>query len=335
MASMPFIQFLTMEELWHLIKDFLFGKFNRQLLVFLFFLALSGAFWLLLALNETSEMEFRIPVKLIGVPDKVVITDGIDDTATVTIRDKGFTLFAYYYGNRLHPVRFKFLTYANSKTGHGQIPLSEVQKQIYLQLYGSSKISSLKVDRLDFYFNNGLSAMRTVKLDCEIHSSESYYLARYQFKPDKIKIYASQHLLDSISYLSTERIVFENFNDTVVRNVRLKPIRGVKMIPQSVRVVLYPDILTEYSIDVPVKPVNMPADKILRTFPGRIPVRFVVGASLVRSVRAEDFMIVADYDDIMRHPSDSKCNLYLKAAPHNISHVRLDINKVDYLIEQK
>lgn len=150
----------------------------------------------------------------------MVITDGIDDTATVTIRDKGFTLFAYSYGNRLHPVRFKFPTYANSKTGRGQIPLSEVQKQIYLQLYGSSKISSLKVDRLDFYFNNGLSAMRTVKLDCEILSSESYYLARYRFKPDKIKIYASQHLLDSISYLSTERIVLANFNDTVVRNVQ-------------------------------------------------------------------------------------------------------------------
>ena len=55
-------------NLWQFIRDFLFSKTNREFLIFLFFLVLAGTFWLALALNESYEKEFAIPVTITDVP---------------------------------------------------------------------------------------------------------------------------------------------------------------------------------------------------------------------------------------------------------------------------
>ena len=53
---------------YQIVRKFLFNQLNREFLTFLFFLALSGTFWLLLTLNETYEREFKIPVKVVNIP---------------------------------------------------------------------------------------------------------------------------------------------------------------------------------------------------------------------------------------------------------------------------
>ena len=72
-------------EIGRFIKNFLFSIVNREFLIFLFFLIVSGTFWLLMALNETVEREFEVPVSLVGVPKDVVITTDIQDTLKVTL----------------------------------------------------------------------------------------------------------------------------------------------------------------------------------------------------------------------------------------------------------
>ena len=77
------------------VKNFLFGFVNKEFLIFLFFLALSGTFWLLMTLNESYEKELKIPVYLTNIPKNVIITSQSTDSITVTVRDKGFSLLAY------------------------------------------------------------------------------------------------------------------------------------------------------------------------------------------------------------------------------------------------
>ena len=73
-------------------RNFLFTLVNKECLIFLFFLCLSGIFWLLMTLNETYEMEFRIPVRVVNIPNNVVLTSEETDTVRVTLRDKGLML---------------------------------------------------------------------------------------------------------------------------------------------------------------------------------------------------------------------------------------------------
>lgn len=120
----------------------------------------------------------------------------------------------------------------------------------------------------------------------------------------------------------------------MVQEVGLKPIRGVKMVPDRVKMALYPDILTEENIEVPIKAINMPDGKTLRTFPAKVRVQFIVGASLFRSIKDSDFEVVADYNDFASHPSD-KCSLLLRKTPPTVLKAHLEMNRVDYLIEQQ
>lgn len=321
-------------KIFHIVRNLLFSMLNKEFLIFLFFLALSGIFWLMKALDETYEEEIPVAVRLVGVPKNVVLTSSLPDTVRVTLRDKGFVLLAYTTSNRLRPVTVNFSSYANRQSGHGVLPVTDFQKSVRQQISASTTITSIKADRWDFYFNYGRNKVAKVVLQGNIVPADNYYLSHVQFSPEKVTVYASKEKLDSIRSIPTEYLNIVDFEDTVVRTVRLKTIPGVKVVPQTVKVWLYADILTDASIEVPITAINRPSGLVIRTFPQRVKVNFSVGARLFRQVRASDFQVVVDYREIAGHPSD-KCNLYLRAKPRIVSNASLDMQQVDYLIEQQ
>ena len=321
-------------QIFKVVGNFLFSSLNKEFLIFLFFLLLSGAFWLMMALNETYEEELKVPVRLVGMPRNAVMTDEPADTVKVTVRDKGFTLVTYKYGHWFRPLTFKFATYANEDQGHGAIPAADIIKQVQSQLYGSSKLLSVKPEKLDFYFTYGASKKVPVRFRGKISTSKSYYLAHTEFSPMMVTAYANKKVLDELKYVEIEPFNYRNLQDTIRRNVRLQKIRGVKLVPSTVRLSVYPDVLTEESIEVPVSAVNMPAGMVLRTFPSRVTVRFTIGASQFRMIRPEQFNVVVDYQTLAENPSD-KCTLQLRSVPSSVSKAKLELDKVDYLLEQQ
>ena len=316
-----------------LVRNFLFSWMNREFLIFLFFLFLSGAFWLLMALNETYEKEIEIPVQLVEIPKNAVLTSDTTTIVRVTVRDKGFSLLAYLYGNKINPISVKFKNYAK-KTGVGVIPQAELQKIMSRQLFSSSAILSMKPDKYEYFFNYGLKKRMPVRLIGKIIPGQSYYLSKITFSPDSVDIYASREMLDSIKHVNTEPLNIRNLTDTVIKDVALYRIKGVKYVPEKVKVSICPDILTEEKCEVPIEAVNMPEGKILRTFPSRVTVTFTVGASLFRTISPERFKVVVDYNELMAEPSD-KCNIYLRSVPHGVRNARLSVAQVDYLIEEQ
>ena len=317
-----------------MIRNFLFSSLNKEFLIFLFFLGLSGSFWLMMSLNETYEQEFDVPVRLVGVPRNAVVTGDLPDTVRIVVRDKGFTLVTYKYGKWFKPLQFKFASYADEDQGHGSVPNAEVVKLIQSQLTGSSKLLSVKPDKLDFYFTYGASKQVPVKFRGKISTSKTYYLAHTEFLPGVVTVYANKKQLEQLKYVEIEPFNYRNLQDTIHKTVRLQKIRGVKMVPATVRLSVYPDVLTEETVDVPVTAINMPAGMVLRMFPSRVTVRFSVGASLFRTIKPEQFKVVVDYNELVEHPSD-KCTLQLRSVPHTVSKARLDVDKVDYLLEQQ
>lgn len=317
-----------------MINDFLFSKTNREFLVFLLFLALSGIFWLALTLNEVYEKEIAIPVAVIGVPKNVVLTSEETDTVKMTIRDKGYTLISYMYGDVLKCVNINFRTYAHNN-GIGIVSAQELQKLVYQQLTSSSKIISIKPDKLEFFYNNGACKQVPVRWSGRVIPEELYFISRVEYSPDSVTIYASEQKLDSINQVYTEQLNYVNFRDTLQANCELNKMKGVKMVPDRVRVTFFTDVLTEEQIeDIPIKAINMPEGKVLRTFPSRVSVSFVTGVSVYRSLRPEDFTVIVDYNEIKKSPAE-KCRIYLKDVPRGISKAHLDITKVDYLIESQ
>ncbi|MBO4896063.1 MAG: YbbR-like domain-containing protein [Prevotella sp.] len=314
------------------IKLFLFSRANKEFVVFMVFLALSGIFWLLTTLNQVYEHEFAIPVSVVGVPKNAVLTSDETDTVRMTIRDKGITLLTYMYGDVLRKINVSFKTYSKSN-GTGSISASDLQKLVYQQLANGSRITSIKPDKLEFYYNYGAKKMVPVRWSGRVMPEEMFFISRVAYSPDSITIYASHEKLDSINVVYTEQLNYANFRDTLNANCELAKIKGVKMVPDHVKVTFFTDVLTEEQIEgVPIKAINMPVGKHLRTFPAKVNISFVTGVSVYRNLKPTDFTVVADYNDIINHPTE-KCHIYLKSVPRGISRTRLETNMVDYLIE--
>lgn len=325
---------LNLKKINQVVRSSLFSWMNKEFLIFLFFLVLSGIFWLMMTLNETYEKELPVPVHLTGVPSNVVITTDLTDTVRVTVRDKGFMLISYMSGQEPKLITLNFNTYANKQTGHGQVSAADIQKLVRQQLYSSSVITSIKTDGLSFNFNYGERRSIAVRLTGNVTPAKNYYLSHTQLSPEKVTVFASRSTLDSIKEIQTEYVNITNFDDTVCQTVRLKKIPGVKVVPETVKLTLLVDILTEESIDVPITTINKPANLTIRTFPNHVKVTFTVGSRQFRLIKPSDFKVVIDYREIAAHPSD-KCKLHLRTKPAIASNAHLEMSQVDYLIEQQ
>ena len=325
---------MGVKKWWQIVSDFVFSNTNRDFLVFLFFLGLSGIFWLSLTLNETYEREFSIPVSVVDIPKNAVLTSDEVDTIKMTIRDKGIVLVAYQYGDYLNRLRIPFKNYTRNN-GSGSVPASELQKLVYQNLVSSSKITACKPDKLEFFYNYGTHKKVPVRWSGRVIPEELYFISRVDYSPDSVTVYASDEKLDSINIIYTETLNYANFRDTLTITCQLAKLKGVKVVPDKVKINFYTDVLTEENIEgVPIQGINLPEGKVLRTFPAKVTVSFVTGVSVFRNLRPEDFTIVADYNEIKRHPSE-KCRITLKNVPPGISRARLDVTLVDYLIENE
>lgn len=324
-----------MEEggIFKTIKNFLFSNLNKQLGIFLFFLLLSAVFWLIITLNETFEKELKIPVTVGNIPRNVVLTSTPTDTLRVVVRDKGWAIFAYLYGENRPMLKMNFKSYDRGNGG-GMASNSELKRMLEQALESSSKVISIKPEKLNFFYNNGERKRVPVSWAGRVIPEQLYFISHVTYSHDSVEVYASKEKLDSIHVVYSEQLNYVGFRDTLTVTCNLSHASDVKVVPERIAISFHTDVLTEESISVPIHCINLPEGKVLRTFPAKVKVNFVAGISQIRSLKAEDFSVVADYREIMLYASD-KCNLYLQRVPEGINRATLSTKQVDYLIEDE
>ena len=315
-------------------KSFLFKLLNKEVLIFVFFLLLSSFFWLLTTLNETYEKELHVPVHITGVPQNLVLTTNETDTLRVTLRDRGFALASYWISNKIQPLQIAYQTYAKYN-GQGTVPTSDLQRKLTQQLAHSTKIVSIKPEKLMISSTSERPKRVPIELSGIVTAANSYRIAHIRFKPDSIEIYGDKSKLNTIKSVRTKAVKVVDFEEKVMlKACKLASIHGVKLVLDTVNVEIIPEILTEQVIDVPITVINVPSDKILRTFPSRVKVRYVIGSSSFRAIGAEHFKVIVDYNDIKHNVTD-KCKVRLQSKPAPVVKVQIETQEVDYLIEKK
>ena len=294
---------------------------------------LSGIFWLTITLNEIYERELKIPVQIVGVPKNVVLTSPAVDTVRATIRDKGWMIVAYLYGDRIPVVKLNYKNF-DQGNGGGIISASDIKRLLDQQLEISTTVTAVKPDRLEFFYNNGERKRVPVRWTGRVIPEQLYYISQVNYMPDSVDVYASPEKLDSIRAVYSEPLNYVGFRDTLTVGCKLAHSNDVKVVPERIKIEFFTDVLTEETIEgIPVQCLNLPEGKILRTFPAKVKVHFIAGASQIRHLRPEDFIVVADYREITQKSSE-KCNIYLQSVPHGISRATLENKQVDYLIEE-
>ena len=314
------------------IRKFLLSNKCKECLVFLFFVLVSFAFWMLQTLDDVYQTEFKVPLRLKNVPKEAVLTSELPNEVRVRVEDRGTVLLNYMLGRTFFPVSFDFNDYRDKGT-HVHISSAELLKKVAAQLNVSTHLISVRPDTLDFIYTMGKAKKVPVRLNGEVRAGLQYYVSHIGFVPDSVIAYAPQEVLDTLTAAYTERVDLENVADTLHKRISLQKLKGVKFVPAYNDLSVYVDMYSEKTVEVPIVGINFPANKVLRTFPSKVQVTFQVGLMHFKEISSEDFFIGVTYEDILKTNGD-KLLLTLKSVPDYVSHARIIPASVDYLIEQ-
>lgn len=314
------------------IKSLLNTQKYRRVLIFLFFFLMSLGFWLLQTLKNDFETDIYIPVKLVNVPNDVVLTGKPIAKLRVVVKDKGTNLLNYYREYAFYPIQLNFKEYY-SRGSHVVIRTSELEKKVQAQLNASTKLIAIRPEVVDYIYSVGTMKKVPVVLRGRVTSSMQYNLTDTLFAPDSVFVYAPQPMIQSIKVAYTQLVLFDGISETKHLRVPLLQIRGAKFVPSVVNLTLPVDVLTEKTLEVPLVGTNFPVNRSLRTFPSKVKVTFQVGLHRFKSIRSSDFVFEVPYEELLNSKIE-KYQLKLKSTPVGVSHVRIVPSQVDFLIEK-
>ncbi len=297
----------------------------------MFFLTLSASFWLFLKLEDEYDYSIAVPVKLVNVPENVVITTPLPGNIRITVHDHGGILLKYRYSQSPDTICVDFNDY-NKISGHVTLLASDIAQSVVNTLDGTTKVVAVKPDTVEYFYNFGSFRQLPVRIGGKVSADSLYAVADTVISPRFVKVYASEEVLDTMTQIYTKPFVLDKISKNTTCTVGLAIVRGVKTVPDKVRVTFDADLVTEKTVQVPVEHINFPAGKTLKTFPGTVGVTFHVGTKRYREITADKFAIVVTYDEAA-HSSDNRLHLSLKNKPRGVSHVRIEPEEVEFLIE--
>ena len=310
---------------------FLRSQLNRNFWAFLFFLTLSAGFWLFLTLEDVYEVEIPVPVKLKNVPDNVVLTTPPPKEIKIRVRDHGGLLLRYKYTHSLGSITLDFKDY-DTRSGHVALLTSDLTRNIISRLQGTTSVAGFSPDTVEYFYNFGLNKSVPVRVTGDITADSLYCITGITASPATVKVYAAKEILDTLRTVYTKPLTLENLSERKTVSADLAPIRGAKAMPAKVKATINVDQMTEKTLPVRVDHINFPAGKTLKTFPGIVNVVFQVGLKQYRDITADKFAIVVSYDEVANN-NTGRLHLTLKTKPDGISHVLIQPDEVEFIIE--
>lgn len=305
---------------------------NRQTLVFLFFLFLSSAFWLLQTFNEIYEQEIEVELEVRGLPDNVVLTCEVPGSIKAVVKDRGVVLLGYQYGEYRPRLIIDAAGLTRSE-GRFRLAGSELVRAVRQQLSASTDIVSVRPDTLELYYNRGRHKTVPVRLAVQPTPANGFMLSSVKLSPAEVTVYGLSAYLDTLRAIYVTAAEVRNVN--AARNYPLRVMKPVyaKTEPTEIKLSVTADRLVEKRISVPVSSVNCPEGISLRTFPTTVELVALVGMSRYAHISADDFTVVADY----LHVADgqlAECPLSVSRQPADVQHVRLTMDHAEYVIEK-
>jgi len=306
-------------------------RINRNLLVFLIFLAVAIVFWFMQALKETTTAQFTYAVEFVNVPKEVIFTSTVPKSVAISVNGRGWNIVQYITQHERKELQIDFQEVEKSRS---KITLdNNLWRRLLLRdLKGTLKFVTATPTSQDVYYSNGSTKRVPVHFNGKITTELQHLLCGIRLMPDSIEVIAPSYLLDSITEVQTKYQTFTGLDDTIIATVPLHAATGIKVVPDSVKVKICVDLFTEKSLEVPIYCENIPSNKVLRTFPSKAKVTFHVSATQFNKISPDDFIVVVNYDDLQE--GNERQKLLLRTRPEGISHVRIEPEQVEYVIEQ-
>jgi hypothetical protein len=313
-------------------------KLNQKIVTFIFFLALSFIFWLLTALNQSFSTNINYPIKYIHhFPEKAMVTTEPSDV-TLNVTGHGYTLIKSMLTVRKHPIILGVVTInitkLPSKPDKWYTLTKPLKDRIQRQIGNEITINDIVPDTLYYTFSDIVRKKVPILPIANIEYKKQFMLGKEIIAiPDCVLISGPQSVLDTIWFLQTYDVNITNLDKHITVEAKLKPIDNVIFILKKVNLFIPVEKFTEATIEVPIRPINLPDSLSLKTFPSVVKVSCIVPLKNYSKLKPQQFKAVVDYS-LTKTSINNKIKVLLTVQPDFVSQVNYTPKSVDFIIEK-
>ncbi len=306
---------------------------SRDLLQYLVFVAIAGAFWCFMTFNQQTQQDVEVRLVVKNKPQGITFIDDLPATVTVTVKDKG-TSFLKLFFHRQPTVKLDFDTFADDKTNTFEVSdyvLMTLVKRVFRR---EATIVKVSPESIHCRLTDRPAKRVPVNYFENLHvtpNSSSVFYGDIDCDPDSVLVYADAATLAQITEVNIASLRADNIDHTFEKEVRLEIPDGAKVVPARVKLTIPVEPLIQRRQAVPVQVRNVPEGVNVIVFPGSVEATFLLPQSLYKKP-INSFVAVVDYNSIV--PTTNKVAVTVGEVPAVFEGIKLATDSVEYIIER-
>lgn len=300
---------------------------GKDVLTYLMFVAVAFVFWVLMSLDTEVQRDFEVPMEVTEVPDSVTLIGQLPPTLAVSVKGKDSQLLRFMWG-KMSPVKFKWAD--NASDGSMKLPGARLDSRLREYFGTGVEIVSCRPDSLRIPYTTQPGVKVKLLVQAEIHPNLQYIVSGAPYADvDSVTLYSVNGIPHSLKVVSTEPIVKSDLKDTTRYEVKVKPIAGVRIIPDKVTVTVPVEPLIARKRMAVIEAQGVPEGKNLVTFPSKVEVSYLVPMSAYN----DEYPLKAfvEYNDVKK--AGNKIPVTLSMLPSIYHSVSFSPESVEYIIE--
>lgn len=154
--------------------------------------------------------------------------------------------------------------------------------------------------------------------------------------PDSVEVSGPESLLDTLRFVPTSNFVEDGINESIHKDVSLKPFesnQNMSLSVQKVTVDLAVEKYTEGTMKVPFTVLHLPDDVTINTFPKEVELTYKVALSQFNQIQSTSFLIECDYQLSVENEL-SYLIPKLSKKSDLVKNVKIAPNRIDFVIEK-
>ena len=251
-------------------------------------------------------------------------------------RATGYKVLKFNAPGRRKPVTVEFSpSVMKHKEGDLYYVTSDALQEYTHLIYGSGvSIEYFASDTL-FYRFPVVNSKKVPVVPVSSLTYDSQYMSdgQMEISPDSVYVYGEPHRLETISQVYTRPIRYSDLNSNVSGFVELEKVRGVSFSENQVRYGINVVRFVEMTSVVPVRCINVPADKILMVYPSSVNVSLKCVYPLPAKFENQPDVYV-DYNDFLKSVS-GKCPVRMVDMGSGIIDVDIDPVYAECRLEER
>lgn len=306
---------------------------KKKLNVFATFVILALLFSVLTKLSNNYTKTIVFNINTVNVPEDEVIVIDSSQVIDITLATYGFKLIKYYF--KTPTIDIDFSNLQKNKTEYLWVE-KQKKSNIISQFDAKIKIENIAPDTIAFQY--GINAIKTVPiiLNSQINYSTGFDLSEnLKIKPDSVKIIGPLAIIDTISKIETENIIFKDVKKDISKTVQLKLPASNNDLSFSISEINLKgkvEKFTEGSVEVPVIVKNIPDSIQIKYYPKTIPVLYYTSLNNYKSITSNSFVVECDFKEL--NTKSTYLTPKIMRQPDKVKNVKLNVKRIEFILIQ-